>query len=82
LDVLSTLDQVNKSYFEDEHLVQLFNRYATYNGSSPYRTPGIMSMIPHLEMHYGTFYPSGGMRQIAESMYHLAKKQGSAFSFK
>jgi phytoene desaturase len=79
LDVLSTLDQVNKSYFEDEHLVQLFNRYATYNGSSPYRTPGIMSMIPHLEMHYGTFYPSGGMRQIAESMYHLAKNKGVLF---
>ena len=79
LDILSTLDEVNKSYFKDEHLIQLFNRYATYNGSSPYRTPGIMSLIPHLEMHYGAFYPKGGMRQIALSLYEVAKHNGIRF---
>lgn len=57
LDVLSTLDEVNKKAFSDPKLVQLFNRFATYNGSSPYLTPGIMSMIPHLEQHFGTYFP-------------------------
>jgi phytoene desaturase len=61
--------------------VQFFNRFATYNGSSPYKTPGIMSMIPHLEMHHGTFFPKGGMAKITQSLYDLAKERGVEFHF-
>ena len=57
LGINKTLNELNKDSFENPKLVQLFNRYATYNGSSPYMTPGIMSLIPHLEMSIGTFYP-------------------------
>lgn len=81
LDVNSTLNETNKANFENPKLVQLFNRYATYNGSSPYKTPGIMSMIPHLEMDYGTFFPSGGMHQITLSLYQLALEKGVIFNF-
>ncbi|MAQ75814.1 MAG: phytoene dehydrogenase, partial [Aquimarina sp.] len=81
LDIDSTLDEVNRESFKDEKLVQLFNRFATYNGSSPYLTPGIMSMIPHLEQYYGTFLPKGGMFSITESIYELAIKLGVNFHF-
>lgn len=79
LDTGTTLDAVNRNWFRNSRLVQLFNRYATYNGSSPYRTPGIMSMIPHLEMHYGTFLPKEGMHAISKSLYNLALRQGVSF---
>ena len=49
---------------------QFFNRFATYNGSSPYKTPGIMSMIPHLEMGFGTYFPEGGMNQISQNVIY------------
>ena len=81
LDINTSLDHSNKKAFKSEKLVQLFNRYATYNGSSPYQTPGIMSMIPHFEMHYGTFFPKGGMHQITQSLYNLAKDIGVEFKF-
>ena len=81
LDVLGTLNGVNKRYFKHPKLVQLFNRYATYNGSSPYLTPGIMSMIPHLEMFFGTFFPEGGMHEIVMSLYRLAVSEGVNFHF-
>ena len=81
LDVFGTLNAVNEKYFEHPKLVQLFNRYATYNGSSPYLTPGIMSMIPHLEMFYGTFFPEGGMHEIVMSLYRLAVSEGVKFQF-
>ncbi|MCP9198576.1 phytoene desaturase family protein [Gramella sp. GC03-9] len=81
LDLNTNLNQFNQSSFRDPKLVQLFNRYATYNGSSPYKTPGIMSMIPHLEMHYGTFYPEGGMHSITKSLYELAQEVGVEFRF-
>ncbi len=81
LDVNTSLDSVNRKMFKNQKLIQLFNRYATYNGSSPYRTPGIMSMIPHLEMHYGTFFPKGGMHNISKTLFELAKSQGVVFKF-
>ena len=59
LDIGTNLNTLNEQMLGEPHLVQMFNRYATYNGSSPYRTPGIMSMIPHLELHGGTYFPKG-----------------------
>ncbi|MBT8280133.1 MAG: phytoene desaturase [Muriicola sp.] len=81
LDLGQSLNAVNSQKFKNPKLVQLFNRYATYNGSSPFQTPGIMSLIPHLEMHYGTFIPKDGMHRISQSLYELAKDQGVNFYF-
>ncbi|MEM6644392.1 MAG: 1-hydroxycarotenoid 3,4-desaturase CrtD [Bacteroidota bacterium] len=81
LSLTKTLNEVNQKHFDHPKLVQLFNRYATYNGSDPYVTPGIMSLIPHLEMQFGTFYPKGGMHEISQSLYRLAVDKGVAFHF-
>lgn len=75
----SSLNEVNEKYFDNPKLVQLFNRFATYNGSSPYKTPGIMSMIPHLEMNYGAYIPKHGMHDISQSLTQLAKEVGITF---
>jgi len=81
LDVNRSLNKVNQQYFDNPKLVQLFNRYATYNGSNPYVTPGIMSLIPQLEMKFGAYYPKGGMHEISQSLYRLAMDQGVQFTF-
>jgi len=79
LGLFSTLDAQNKRYFDEPKLVQLFNRYATYNGSSPYQTPGIMQMISHLEHGVGTYFPKGGMHSISQSLTRLARELGVTF---
>ena len=38
-------------------------------------------MIPHLEHHYVTFFPEGGMKEISKSLYKLAKDIGVKFNF-
>lgn len=81
LGLLSTLHKDNVRALGDGRLTQLFDRYATYNGSSPYKTPGIMSMIPHLEMGIGTFFPKGGMMSITHALFQLAKDLGVQFEF-
>lgn len=81
LDINTTLADYNMKALKSEKLVQFFNRFATYNGSNPYQTPGIMSMIPHLEQHFGTYFPKGGMHQITLSLFELAKDIGVAFHF-
>lgn len=76
-----TLHRYNKSRLRDRRLIQLFDRFGTYNGSNPYAMSGLFSMVSHLEMNHGTFFPVGGMRQIAMSLYDLALRQGVEFHF-
>lgn len=61
-----TLSQEVRRRFSDPHLVQLFERFATYNGSSPYRTPATFNVIPYVENAFGAWYPEGGIRALAE----------------
>ncbi len=80
LDMMSSINQVNKRLNNDK-LTQLFNRFATYNGSNPYKASGIMTSIPHLEHGFGTFFPKGGMNAITKSLFKLAKELGVQFHF-
>ncbi len=72
-----TLDALVRNYFRDPHMRQLFDRYATYNGSSPYRTPAVYAIIPYVEYGFGAWYPRGGMYQIAEALLGLLAKVGA-----
>ncbi len=76
LGLLNTLNGVNEKRFSNPKIVQLFNRYATYNGSSPYLAPGVMQIIPHLEYNVGTFIPKGGMHEITMGLVRLGKDIG------
>lgn len=79
--LFKSLHQYNQSKFKSPKLVQLFNRYATYNGSNPYKAPAMLSLIPHLEHNEGTFYPKGGMISITNALVELAEKKGVKFNF-
>ncbi|MBA22210.1 MAG: phytoene dehydrogenase [Flavobacteriales bacterium] len=81
LELGKSLHQINLEQLKEPHLVQFFDRFATYNGSNPYQTPGIMTLIQHLENHYGTFVPKKGMESITSSLFELAKRQGVDFHF-
>ena len=81
LDVFKTMHQRNKKTFKDPRLVQLFDRYATYNGSDPYRAPATLNMIAHLEHNTGAFFPENGMRGIVMALMKLAKEVGVHFLF-
>ncbi len=79
--LFKTLNHYNTSKFTRPETVQLFNRYATYNGSNPHKAPAMLSLIPHLEHNQGVFYPKGGMISIANALYKLALKKGVQFHF-
>ena len=76
LDVFRTMNEANASRFRDPRVVQLFNRYATYNGSDPYQTPATMNIIPHLEYNIGAYFPKKGMSDITQSLVNLAEELG------
>ena len=65
----------------DPHLRQIFLRFATYNGSSPYLTPATFNIIPYVEAEFGAWYVRGGMAKIAEALASLAQRNGVTFRF-
>lgn len=79
LDPLRTVHKANASYFQDPRLIQLFDRYATYNGSSPYLAPASLNIISHVEYNMGSFYVEGGIRQIPIELTRLAQELGVRF---
>ena len=81
LDMFKTMNNSLEQRFSSDKLIQLFNRYATYNGSNPYQAPATLNVIPHLEFHYGAYLPKKGMRSIAEIIYEQATRLGVEFKF-
>jgi phytoene desaturase len=55
---------------------QLFNRFATYNGSSPFQTPATFALIPYVEFGLGAWYARGGMYEIPRALERLAIELG------
>ncbi|GAB4413311.1 MAG: phytoene desaturase family protein [Bacteroidia bacterium] len=81
LDAFRTMHAANAGFFNDARVVQLFDRYATYNGSDPYQAPATLNVIPHLEHNIGAYFPRGGMYEITRSLYQLACDLGVQFHF-
>ncbi|MEL6264300.1 MAG: 1-hydroxycarotenoid 3,4-desaturase CrtD [Pseudomonadota bacterium] len=52
---------------QDDRLRQLFARYATYCGSSPYRAPATLMLIAHVE-RLGVWQIAGGMQALAGAL--------------
>jgi phytoene desaturase len=81
IGAFETMHAANQKALKDSRLVRIFNRYATYNGSSPYLSPATLNVIAHVEIVKGAFYPVGGMFSITESLVNLAKDIGVTFNF-
>jgi phytoene desaturase len=76
LDPLRTVDQAVRSFFHSPYLRQVFNRYATYNGSSPYQAPATFNLIAYVEFAEGGWYLRGGMYTLARALERLARRLG------
>jgi phytoene desaturase len=78
---LQTMHSENKKHFRSPQVIQLFDRYATYNGSSPFMASSMLNMISHLEHNSGAFFPDKGMHSIVEAVYKKAINSGVNFLF-
>ncbi len=81
IDAFRTMHKANEGFFKDDRMVQFYDRYATYNGSNPYAAPATLNVIPHLEQHYGAYFPKGGMYSITCSLVELAESLGAKFHY-
>lgn len=71
-----TISDLSKKHLKHERLRQIFDLYAFYNGSSPYKASAIFAIIAWVQWGDGTFYLRGGLRTYADALSKLADKFG------
>lgn len=67
-------------HFTDPRLRQLFGRYATYTGSSPWEAPATLMLIAQVELD-GVWAIDGGMHALARCLERLARERGATFRY-
>ncbi len=73
IDPFRTVHQGISRYFTNPKIIQIFDRYATYNGSDPYKAPATLNIIPYVEYVLGSFYIKGGMYRLVEEIKNLCE---------
>ncbi len=68
------------SHFHDLRLRQLFGRYATYCGSSPFAAPATLMLVAHVEQD-GVWRVRGGMHALAQALAQAAMQMGAAIRY-
>ncbi|MEQ1716058.1 MAG: 1-hydroxycarotenoid 3,4-desaturase CrtD, partial [Hyphomicrobium sp.] len=76
----TTLWRALGDHFQDPRLRQLFGRYATYCGSSPFEAPATLMLVADVERQ-GVWTVEGGMQRLADALVALARSRGAAFRF-
>ena len=76
----TTLWSALGGHFRDPRLRQLFGRYATYCGSSPFSAPATLMLVAHVEQE-GVWLVDGGMHRIARALAGLAESKGARFRY-
>jgi 1-hydroxycarotenoid 3,4-desaturase len=78
IDPFRTMHRALLSFFKDKRLIQLFARYATYYGASPYAAPATLHLIAHVEKQ-GVWLPRDGMCSLADAVKKAAQSLGATF---
>ena len=76
-----SINDLSNKFFKNKKLKQLMDRFATYNGSTPYLAPQFFSIIPYVEYKFGAWYVKGGIFKIAEALEKLCKEMNVRINY-
>jgi 1-hydroxycarotenoid 3,4-desaturase len=80
LGPFASLWQSLGDYFHDPRLRQLFGRYATYCGASPWAAPATLMLVAHVELD-GVWSVDGGMHALAKAIAGQVERQGAKLRY-
>ena len=80
LGPLASLWGALSRHFHDPRLQQLFGRYATYCGSSPWQAPATLMLVAQVELD-GVWSVQGGMHAVAQALAGLAQRRGAVLRY-
>lgn len=79
IDAFTTVSKRVDASFDSQYLRQFFKRFTTYNGSSPFKAPATLNVIPHVELNTGGYYINGGMYELARALHRLSVEKGTRY---
>ena len=75
----NSLDRELQRHFKDPRVRLAFSFQSKYLGMSPFRCPGLFSILSFLEYEHGVFHPVGGCGAVSEMMERVAREMGVKF---
>jgi len=81
INPFETLWSAVSRHFKDPRLRQLYGRYATYCGSSPFEAVATLMLIAHVEQD-GVWSVEGGMHAVARAFERVFLKLGGTIQYR
>ena len=82
IDPLRSMDAAVRRFFRNPKTVQLFDRYATYNGSDPFQVPATLLIIPQVEYGGGGYAVEGGIYAVPLAIERACRELGVEFHYR
>ena len=79
MNLFSSLQSEVRNLFTDSRIRQLLEFPVLFLGAKPSDTPALYSLMNYADVKLGTWYPKGGMHEIAKAFANIAKAQGVHF---
>ncbi|MFT4312851.1 MAG: phytoene desaturase family protein [Candidatus Woesearchaeota archaeon] len=76
MQLFRSLDSYVKSQFKSPLLQKILMYTIVFLGGSPKKTPAMYSLMSHVDLTQGVFYPKGGMGSVVTGFLKLAKELG------
>ena len=76
LHVFRKLDNHVRRFFTDHRARKILEYAMVFLGSSPRNAPALYSLMSHVDLNLGVWFPEGGMGEVARSMARLAERAG------
>jgi phytoene desaturase len=81
IDMFTSMSRHLRRFFKQPKLLKILEFPVLFLGSTPQKTPALYSLMNYADIALGTWYPMGGMHQIAKAMQQVAISKGVKFSF-
>jgi phytoene desaturase len=80
MNVFQKLDRYAKKFFKSARARQILEYNIVFLGGAPKKSPALYSIMSHVDLNLGVWYPMGGIWKLPDALYELAKEMGVEFS--
>lgn len=76
LPLFSSMEKIVNSQFDSPILQKVLQYQTVLLGTAPNKCPGIYSLMNHIDMNEGIWYPKGGLYAVTEALIAICEKHG------
>ncbi len=81
MHVFQKLDRFVQRFFASERARKLLEYNIVFLGCSPFKSPALYSIMSHIDMTLGVYYPQGGVHEVARALEKLAVEHGARITY-